>query len=157
MSTRAEQARTREQAGVMTHTPHYDELGDIALLTDSQITERVGALLEKALRRQVWIMFLDDASRQLPVLMPSYVPRRPNPADACRLADFFRELGDELEAATIVVTFERPGQGTLNDRDRAWLAMLREGCLLAGMSFRGPLLCHSDGVRWVPLDEYLSA
>lgn len=139
----------------MTNTPQFNDLSDVSLDTDADITDRVASLLEHAMRRQVWIMFLDGESRQLPVLMPSYVPRRPNDSDACRLADFFRDLRDELDATTIVLTFERPGSPDLNERDREWLRMLREGCVLAGVSFRGPLLCHTAGVRWVPLDEYL--
>ena len=141
----------------MATVPKFHDVHDIPLITDADVLDRVAALIQHAIRRQVWLMFLDEDSRQLPVLMPSYVPRTPRPGDGARLGEFFRLMAGDCDASTVVLTLERRGRADLSEADRKWLRMLREACLLAEIQFRGPLLCHNDGVRWVPLDEYLDA
>ncbi len=52
------------------------------------------------------------------------------------------------------MTFERKASTTLTDTDRLWLRSLRVSCEQAEVDFRGPFLCHRDGVRVVLPEEY---
>lgn len=139
----------------MTSIPNFYDVRDTALTSDDDVRGRVELLIEKATTRQVWLMFLDEQSRQLPMLMPTYVPVRPGEGDGPRLGEFFASLVDEIEATTVIVVFERRGREAITPGDARWLRTLRDACLHAEVSFRGPLLCHDKGVRWVPLDEYV--
>ena len=139
----------------MAKIPQFNDVSLVPLISDEDVVDRVAGLIDSALSRQVWLMFLDEEHRQSPVLMPSYLPERPGAADADSLAHFLEVVMAEIEAATVVLTYERPGSSDLDAGDIAWLRTLRASCLSAEISFRGPLLCHDDGVRWVPADDYL--
>jgi hypothetical protein len=112
-------------------------------------------MLEQALRRQVWIMLLDDTARPLPIVMPSDVPEEPDPEDIHGLAEFLNCVALDFGNATIVLTLERPGPAELMDRDRRWLRLLREACVMAGFPFRGPFLLLGDELRQLPPDDYV--
>jgi hypothetical protein len=56
--------------------PRFDDVRDAPLATDEEVLQRAELLLGHAIRRQLWLMFLDEDDRQLPLLMPTYVPRR---------------------------------------------------------------------------------
>ncbi|TBN56623.1 hypothetical protein EYE40_03985 [Glaciihabitans arcticus] len=129
--------------------PTYDDLRDRILTTDSDVLDRVTELLEHGIRRQLWLMFLDADGRQLPLLMPSNVPPTPGAKDVQKLGGFIRELMDQVEAVTIVVTLERSGSEEITNADRAWFRLVIDACAVAKAPLRGPLLCHRRGVRWV--------
>jgi len=134
--------------------PHYDMVRDLALTTDELLLERVRVLLDDGYRRQLWLMFLDERSRQMPLIMPTDIPRRPRPGDTVGFGEFLRALNDDVEAATIVVTLERRGSDTITEIDAEWLRLVRDSCAYAQIPARGPLLCHSRGVRWVAAEDY---
>jgi hypothetical protein len=112
-------------------------------------------MLESAIRRQVWLMFLDDDDRQLPIIMPTDVPRLPEPDDDVRVGAFLRDVGDDLRAQSVILVFERRGGPELSASDLEWLRVLRRACVESGMPFRGPYLCHRQGVSTVPVDDLL--
>lgn len=132
----------------------FDSVRDIPLDTDSDLVDRLHSVLEGAMRRQVWLMFLDEDGRQLPMLYPSYLTQKPRKRDAPALGHFIRMLCDELEAEAVVVTYERRGRTQLSETDRVWLQCLRAACLAADVPFRGPFLLHNEGVVAVPPDDY---
>ena len=134
--------------------PSYDDLRDRILTTDTDLLERVTELLEHGIRRQLWLMFLDADDRQLPLLMPSNLPLTPGAKDVQKLGEFIRQLMDQVEARTIVVTLERSGSEQLTAADRAWFRLVRDACAVAKAPLRGPLLCHRHGVRWVGEDDH---
>ena len=103
----------------MTETLHFDDVSAMALETDDEIVARVRELVRNAIRHQVWLMFLNAERRQLPVIMPTDVPPAPDEDDPSRIGAFIRELAAELEASTVVVTYERVGGDQLTDADRA--------------------------------------
>ena len=137
-------------------TPHFDSVRDIPLLTDHDIVERLDTMLAGAVRRQGWLMFLDDDARQLPVLMPSALPPRPRKTDSKVLASLIGALAEDIDAEAVVVTYERRGATDLTNADKVWLRSLRDACIASSVSFRGPFLCHNDGVSQVAPDDYLS-
>jgi len=134
-------------------SPRHSDVRDVPLDTDEALLERVGALLERAFRRELWLLFLDERGCQLPVLTPIDVPRRPGRRDAPRLAEFLGELVEAVEAAELAVVYERRGRDLFSADDRAWLALVTEACALAGVALRGPILLHDGGVRWVARED----
>jgi hypothetical protein len=132
------------------HTPpSFADVADIPLETDDAIRDRVAALLERAMRRQIWMMFLDDEGYQLPLLMPSAIPRHPGRRHLENFAHFVGDLVDELDAATVVFVLERPGSDAVSTTDREWLTLAVAACHRANVPLRGPLLCHDGGLRWI--------
>lgn len=130
--------------------PHDD-----CLTTDDLLLERVSDLIDCALRRQLWLMFLDEEERQIPVLMPAYVPRRPEGERAAMTGEFLRATFDEVGAASLVVVLERRGRAAVTASDREWLRLVHDACLTEEIPLRGPLLAHTKGVRWVAAEDFL--
>ncbi len=135
--------------------PHYDDIRTIPLPTDRELIPHLQVMLDTALRRQVWIMLLDEQSCPLPILMPMDVETEPFAEDASFFADTLRCLSMDFDKATLVLTLERPGPAEVMDRDRRWLRSLRESCVASGTAFRGPYLLLGDSVRQVPPDDYV--
>jgi len=123
-------------------TPRYEDTKELPLTTDEHVLERVKILVRTAMRRQLWLMFADGDDRQLPLLMPTDVPRSPEDADPANLARFIREMTDGLDVDSI------------SEDDRAWFRLVRDACAMAELRLRGPLLCHTRGVRWVAPEDY---
>jgi len=136
--------------------PRFDDIADLPLTTDEAVLGRVdGLLVEGALRRQLWLLLLDEDDRQLPVLMPCDVPARPAGLHTVGFRRMVGMLADEFAVSSIVVVLERPGPPRLSPGDRAWCALVDDACRAAGMRLRGPLLCHDGGTRWVAAEDYL--
>lgn len=135
-------------------TPKFQDTQDHPLTTDEDVRERVELLVRTAMRRQLWLMFVDSENVQLPLLMPTDVPRNPEDADPAHLARFIREVTSDLDAESIIVTLERRGSDEISDDDRAWFRLVRDACAMAELALRGPLLCHTRGVRWVAAEDY---
>jgi hypothetical protein len=138
----------------MTEAIEFDGVSAVPLQGDDEIVERVRQLVRAAIRRQVWLMFLDSGGRQLPLIIPTEVPPSPGEEDAPRVAGFVRELAGDLPAGTVIVTYERVASDQLSEPDRVWLRTLREACELSGVAYSGPHLCHRRGVRAVAEHEY---
>jgi len=134
--------------------PHYDTVRDLALTTDALLLERVRVLLDDGYRRQLWLMFLDERDRQMPLIMPTDIPKRPRPGDTVGFGEFLVTLNDDVGAASIVITLERRGSDSISEIDAEWLRLVCAACVYADVRLRGPLLCHSNGVRWVGAEDY---
>lgn len=134
--------------------PNYEDTHAHPLITDDDVLERVRLLVRNALRRQLWLMFLDADDRQLPVLMPTDVPAAPGTTDASNLARFISGVNDDLNATSIVVSLERRGSDEISDDDREWFRLVRDACVMAELRLRGPVLVHTRGVRWVAAEDY---
>lgn len=135
--------------------PHYDDIRTIPLPTDRELIPHLQEMLEQALRRQVWIMFLDEQSRPLPLLIPMDVAAEARDGDAADLVSALSCVLLDLPGATLVITLERPGPMEIMDRDRRWLRALREASVGSGCAFRGPFLLLGDEVMQVPPDDYV--
>lgn len=135
--------------------PKYGDVGDLPLIADAVLHERVGALLGRAIRRQLWVIFLDDQHCQLPVLLPiDGMPQVPALGEESAFGSFLADLGEEMGAASVVLVFERAGRQHFSARDLSWARFASLGARLASVSVRAMFLCHTDGVRWITPDDY---
>jgi hypothetical protein len=135
-------------------TSRFDDVADVSLATDEALLERVRDLVEGAYRRQLWLMFLDDEHRQLPIVIPHDVPDRPHRVHRDGFRPFIARLVDEIRPAGIVIVLERPGNDTLRRGDREWFAVVDEACRATGVVRRGPILAHEDGFRWIADEDF---
>ncbi|MCS5719492.1 hypothetical protein N1027_15245 [Herbiconiux sp. CPCC 205763] len=119
--------------------------------SDFDIVELVSSLVGEAIRRQCWLMFLDEEHRPLPLIVP-YADFDLDPPDdeiakygalACGMA---RTTG----AASILLTWERPGGSELDDAERSLLSAVSGAIAVGGVPVRARLLSFSDGVRLLP-------
>ena len=91
----------------------------LPLASDRDIVERVGDIVGPALRRQIWLIFLDDGDAQLPLLIPiEGFPAWPDDG-ATLFAESVVESTRRTDVASVVIVWERPGGATLGDADRA--------------------------------------
>jgi hypothetical protein len=141
----------RESGGMP--TPRFDDIADISLAEDEALLDRVRDLVEGVYRRQLWLMFLDDEHRQLPIVIPHDVPSNPNREHRAGFRAFIADLVDEIRPSSIVVVLERPGPDTLTSGDREWFAVVADACREAGVQRRGPILAHDDGFRWIASED----
>jgi hypothetical protein len=133
----------------MTRPPPFDALRGTPLRRDEQVLALVAGLLDRALRRQLWLVLLDADDRPLPVLLPSSIPRHRRDGDAERMARFLGEVVDDLGAVSFVHVYERRGPDRVDAVDRAWLRLGIEAAALASLTSRGPVLLHDEGARWI--------
>lgn len=133
-----------------------DEATEQPITTDEEVLERVDALIGKAVRRQVWLMFLDEDDRQVPLVIPM-ADYPPAPYDghaemfAARIADVVESAG----AAQVIVVWERRLRATTTEADRVWARELAAACADVDVRIRAQLISHRDGTRWFAPDDYL--
>ena len=137
----------------MKHTSEFED-SLAPLTTDADILRRVHDLIGRANLAQLWLLFLDHEDVQLPLLIPiNGLPLYPDDGAAgifANVADMMPGVG----ADSLVIVWERRGAPKMTDRDAAWLRYLAAACASAGVRLRAVLLSHSEGVRWVPPDDY---
>jgi hypothetical protein len=135
-------------------TPRYDDIRLQPLTTDALIEARVAALVGKAIRSQLWFLFLDGEQRQLPLLVPvGGLPAWPD-SSMPALADRLGEKMDEVAAASVVVVVERYADRALTAADRRWARAVHDAFDERRLAVRAILLSHRAGVRWVAQDDY---
>ena len=137
--------------------PSADELPNLPLRTDEALLERVRALVQPALRRQLWFLLLDERDCQLPVLLPMDIPARPAPGETGGIADFAEALAEFLDAvaaagaaASLVIVYERPGPAELRTADGVWFRFLGEVEALARTPIRALAFVAGRQVRLIP-------
>lgn len=131
------------------------------ITSDHDIQHRVAELLESAVRRQWWTMYLDEDDVQSPLLMPmAGYPERPDEpcgpegTAAQLMANRVAHIASEIGAAKVIFVWERPGNDLSTPLDRAWAAQLGDACRAEGLPVRAQLILHSHGVRWFAPDDY---
>src|SRR5215204_6172500 len=131
---------------------HADDARYLPITTDRDIELRVGDLLEGALRRQWWTLYLDDDDVQSPLIMPmAEYPDDPsevwgNEGTAAQLlAKRVAQIAAEIDAAKVVFVWERVGEAASTEADRAWARALAEACCAEGLAVRAQLILHDGG------------
>lgn len=134
--------------------PAYESTITAPLTTDALIQERVSSLVGKACRRQFWLLFLDEDSVQLPLLIPiGDPPAHPQP-ESDALLGMVENAAESVGATSVVVVIERYADESLTASDLAWAAWLDTAFHDHEIVLRGMLLSHRRGVRWIAQDDY---
>ncbi|GAB2528918.1 hypothetical protein [Paramicrobacterium agarici] len=133
-----------------------EEAAHAPLVSDEQIEMRVSDLVGKAIKRQWWMLFLDENDVQLPHIVPvEGAPLVPDDAATQHSAEGMSAIMDELGAAQVILVWERPTGPTVAMPDRVWARSLAEAARRRGIRVRAQLISHSNGVRWLAPDDYL--
>lgn len=133
-----------------------DEATQQPITSDQQVLERVDELIGKAVRRQLWLLFIDEQDRQIPLVIPmADYPAAPYNNNAELLAARIAEVVEKTGAAQVIVVWERRLRATTTEADRAWARELAAACSDADVSIRAQLISHRDGTRWFAPDDYL--
>ena len=139
----------------------YDEAKLLPLTTNALIEARVADLVGRAIRRQLWVLFLDERDVQLPLLVPlEGLPQLPpdpsGPADASgfSIPSMLRHFMDATGARSFIFVLERYADASLARSDVAWARALHGACDEVRVPLRGILVSHRRGVRWVAQDDY---
>jgi hypothetical protein len=136
-------------------TPTYEDARLLPLLTEEAIEVRVGELIGRANIRQLWLLFLDEESVQLPLLIPiDELPADPTDDATNSVISNLRELMDNVSAESIVLVWERYGSPNLTAQDAAWARSLAGACSANSVDLRSMLLSHRTGVRRIDPAEY---
>ncbi|NYG99739.1 hypothetical protein FJ656_00785 [Schumannella luteola] len=135
--------------------PHYDQTVLTPLDSDALVLRRAEELIGQARRDQLWLLLLDRADVQLPVLLPiDDLPSEPDELASEGFAGVFRMLRTETEARAVVAVLERPALTTLPPGDRAWIRALHEAATVSGLRLRASLLAGAQGLRWIAPDDW---
>lgn len=139
---------------------------DRVLEADTDLEEFLDVLLQDALRRQIWLLFLDADHRLIGPIMPmDDHPMRPD--EVCATDDlgdvpFSRVLlaragmiAEALDAASCVVVHERAGAAKPSAEVDEWALALRREATEAGLPLRTQFLLHDAGVAMIPADREL--
>ncbi len=145
--------RANSQNGIMPRSSAEDDL--LPLLTDADIEARVTRLIGRANTRQLWLLFLDEAGIQLPLLIPvGGLPSRPQNDRTADVLANVAELMAGIGATQIILVWERYGPASLTLQDADWALSLSVACRSARVPLRAMLLSHRAGVRWIAPDDY---
>ncbi|GAA1763519.1 hypothetical protein [Agromyces humatus] len=138
-----------------------EDATQLPIPTDDDVLERVAVLLEGAIRRQLWTLYLDEHDVQLPLIIPTagypHRPDEPTPEGTAAelLANRIAEIVHTAGAAAVVIAWERPGSPESTSADRGWARAFADACRERGVAVRAQLIVHDDGVRWFAPDDYL--
>ena len=126
----------------------------LPLRSDHDVHERVARLVGAAIRPQLWLLFLDEADRQLPLLVPvEGIPAHPELDAVAGMARIIDQLARSAGAAAVIAVLERPGDENPDRGVRAWGVVLVDAAADAGIPLRGLLLAHDRGVRMLSIDD----
>jgi hypothetical protein len=145
----------------MTHTASRKNR---PLRNDDDLRALLEFIVQSARRRQVWLLFIDDRECLTEPLVPiegypgdphamTVVPDLGDVTEASLLLQRAEMMREALDAASVVLMWERPGSRSLGLDDRAWSTAMRDAAFAHGIPLRAQFLLHSSGVRQIHLDD----
>ncbi|MDM7891434.1 hypothetical protein [Curtobacterium caseinilyticum] len=137
----------------MSGTDVLDQLFTTPARTDDDVVALVTGVVGRPLRRQCWVLFLDERALPVPFLLPvSDLPLQPD-EHVDDLATLVAEVCADNSAAEVVLVWERPGETELFPVDWEWI----DACACAfaehAVRVRGQVVVHATGTAMVELDE----
>ncbi|ROP64096.1 hypothetical protein [Curtobacterium sp. PhB115] len=137
----------------MPDTDMLDRLIRTPVRTDDDVVQLVSAVVGDPLRRQCWVLFLDDRSVPIPFLLPiSELPSHPD-EHVDDLGSLVADIVEQLAAVDVVLVWERPDDSMLQPVDWEWV----DACACAfdehRVRLRAQVLVHRGGASIVELDE----
>lgn len=144
------------------------DLHDLPLTDDRTLQEGLESLLAPVVRRQLWILFLDERGALTGPLMPTddypRSPHEPYPqavgegdlrsAAQC-ITECFATVTHEVGITNLVLVWERPGSARLDAETREWARELHRRFRVLDTGVRAQCLLSDAGLRLIPLDDLL--
>lgn len=142
------------------------DIRDRVVDRDDDLADVLAMLLDTAIRRQMWLIFIDDRGCVAGPLMP-LDDLRAEPDEPVTTADLgelpvatvlTHRIGEFLEHtgnARVVLVWERRGSRRVQDRDRAWAQAMATQALAVGVPLRAQFLLHNHGLRQLHPDDWL--
>ena len=134
--------------------PDYEETPTQPLTTDALIERRVASLVGRAVRRQLWFLFLDQDQVQLPLVMPFSDPPLKPDASVSTLASVIGLAVESENASSVIVVIERYADSVFTEADKEWARAIVGAFEERGVVVRSVLVSHRRGVRWFAQDDY---
>ena len=136
-----------------------------ASLDDARLHELIELMLTAAIRRQLWLLFLDGADRMSEVIMPTddfpHDPHEPvvagdlGPTTAAQLlAARLPLMCEAVGASQLVLVWEREGDDEFPDEELAWARAMAEALHGTHVRLRAQFMLHDDGLRALTPDDY---
>lgn len=141
-------------------------LKDRPLRSDEDLRVLLELITQRANRRQMWLLFIDDRGCLGDPIMPM-ADYPDDPAELTRADD----LGELTHArllmhragmlceitgnVQVVLAWERVASSRIDADDRLWARAMHEAAADLGIPLRAQFLVHSGGVRQLQLDDFL--
>lgn len=104
-------------------------------------------------QRSLWVIFLDDRKRTLPVIVPiDQLPDKPDPELLDNLASVMTEVMSNTRAESAALLLSRPGSDQISDSDRCWARALMEA-VPPPMRTGSIHLATADRIRTIAPDD----
>jgi hypothetical protein len=138
----------------MNHSPAGQtapELLVVPVITDQDVLDRVGAIVEPAARqhRTLWLFFLELDGTQANLVVPiDDIPERPEAAvvaNVCYVAS--ESIAQAPRLFSVVIALSRPGTMRRTESDRHFLRALQHGAARHSTPVRMLVLATPEGVR----------
>jgi hypothetical protein len=125
-----------------------------AIRTDDDVVDLVTTLVERAVTRQCWVVFLDDGPGPVPLVMPvSDLPWQPD-EHVEDFAALVADVCDHVGATEVVLVWERPGESELFPVDWEWVDACDCAFREHGVRLRGQVALLATGASMVCLDDH---
>jgi hypothetical protein len=127
------------------------ELLAVPVITDSDVLDRVAAIIEPASRRHrtLWLFFLERDGTQANLVVPiDDIPEQPAApviGNVCYVAS--ESIAQAPSLLSVVITLSRPGTLRRTDSDRYFLRALQHGASRHATPIRMLVLATPEGVR----------
>lgn len=143
------------------------QVPDLLIIDDDDMLQRrLERMLTSAIRRQLWITFLDDEDRETGVIIPcDDYPNRPDsptpmegldvPSAATVMARSFAQIMRQCGFASLIAVWERRGDDTVRAPEQRWAAAFAAALRDEGVVVRAQFLLHSAGLRQLAPDDLL--
>jgi hypothetical protein len=127
------------------------ELLAVPVITDSDVLDRVAAIIEPAARqrRSLWLFFFEADGRQASLVVPiDDIPEQPPGAviaNVCYVAS--ESIAQAPRLLSVVITLSRPGTIRRTESDRHVLRALQHGAARHATAIRMLVLATPEGLR----------
>jgi len=137
----------------MSGTEVLDQLFTTPARTDADVVALVSGVVGRPIRRQCWVLFLDDRALPVPFLLPvSDLPLQPD-EHVEDFATLVAEVCVDNSASAVVLAWERPGETRLFPVDWEWVDACACAFAERAVRLRGQVVVNATGAAMVELDE----
>ncbi|KTR52273.1 hypothetical protein [Curtobacterium oceanosedimentum] len=137
----------------MSGTDLLDQLFTTSARTDADVVALVSGVVGRPIRRQCWVLFLDERAVPVPFLLPvSDLPLLPD-EHVEDFATLVAEVCVDNAAAEVVLAWERPGETQLFPVDWEWIDACACAFAERAVRLRGQVVVNATGASMVELHD----